>query len=165
MPLDVELIEALERYGNLRKRIHRDISQSFIDMPAFGGRDLLLWIGRLEKPNVTALSDATGITRGGVSKAVARLDEAGLIERYQLPENRKEVYYRLTPAGIAIQQKLLDAQRALDEKALCFVRRLPEAQKQAVLDFMTGYVEHLGRVWPTEGTEPNSFTGEKEGGC
>ncbi len=153
MPLDMEVMEALENFGNLRKRINRGISQSLIDVPAFGGRDLLQWIARMEKPNVTALSDATGITRGGVSKAVARLCEGGLVERYQLPENRKEVYYQLTPAGLATHERLSEALRALQEKQLAYIQQVPEAQKQAVVGFMTGYVEHLSKVWPVEGDD------------
>ncbi|WP_419787075.1 MarR family winged helix-turn-helix transcriptional regulator [Pseudodesulfovibrio sp.] len=56
-------------------------------------------IGAIDHANVTKVADELEMTRGGVSKIVKRLRDRGYIESYQEPENRKEVYFRLTEKG------------------------------------------------------------------
>lgn len=49
--------------------------------------------------NVTALGARMGVSRGAASQMVSRLAGKGLIEKYRLPDNEKEVRLRLTPEG------------------------------------------------------------------
>lgn len=56
-------------------------------------------IGRMELPNVTKLAAELRLTRGAVSKIVKRLLEKNIITSYQLEENRKERYFKLTEKG------------------------------------------------------------------
>lgn len=58
---------------------------------------------RSETVNIVGLSKATGSPKGTVSKRIQRLAEIGVVERRQLPGNRKEVHLRLTPIGREIQ--------------------------------------------------------------
>jgi len=97
---------------------------------------------------VTALAEVLGVTRGGASKAVARLRSLGLVERYQLPENRKEVYYRLSEQGHARKQQLQRSLEALTEQELCYIRTLTPLQKQEALDFFNGFTAHLRTMYP-----------------
>ena len=53
-----------------------------------------------ESVNVVGLSRATGTPKGTVSK---RLTDAGVISRFRIPGNRKEVHLRLTQVGEEIQ--------------------------------------------------------------
>lgn len=56
-------------------------------------------ISRNSPINVTSISSALGITKGGVSKITTRLLKRGWIYKTQLMDNRKEVYFRLAPEG------------------------------------------------------------------
>ncbi len=152
-PQDEALIAALRQYGNVRRRISRDIHEQIPAIPAFGGRELLQRIPGTERPNVTALSDATGITRGGVSKAMARLRQAGLVEGYQLPENRKEVYYCLTPQGEETLLRLKEALDALQAEEMAYLGGLPEGEKKIILRFLGGFVRHLEDMERRNGKE------------
>ncbi|KQC04702.1 MAG: hypothetical protein APR53_02955 [Methanoculleus sp. SDB] len=49
--------------------------------------------------NVTELGAMMGVSRGAASQMVGRLAGKGLIEKYRLPDNEKEVRLRLTPEG------------------------------------------------------------------
>jgi DNA-binding MarR family transcriptional regulator len=49
--------------------------------------------------NVTALGTRMGVSRGAASQMVSRLAGKGLIEKYRLPDNEKEVRLRLTTEG------------------------------------------------------------------
>ena len=55
-------------------------------------------IQELNEPNVRRLTEALFMTRGAVSKLTKRLEQRGLIESYKNPDNKKEVYFRLTEA-------------------------------------------------------------------
>ena len=148
MDLDHALAQALAQYSMLRKKINIAITRELIGMPFFGARDALQWIEKLERPNATLLAETLGITRGGASKAVSKLQSLGLVERYQLPDNRKEVYYRLTGSG---QQRLDVLRRSLEALAgqeLRFLQTLPEEHKPIILDFLTGYMAYLEAANP-----------------
>ncbi|MCK4514396.1 MAG: MarR family transcriptional regulator [Spirochaetaceae bacterium] len=56
-------------------------------------------VGKREGINVTELARAHGITKSAVSQAVKKLERKGLIERYRMPDNRKEVLFRITTEG------------------------------------------------------------------
>ena len=53
------------------------------------------YIGQHTGANVTAIAAGLYVTRGAVSKMTKRLIRRELIEKYQSPENQKEVYFRL----------------------------------------------------------------------
>ena len=49
--------------------------------------------------NVTELALKHGITKSAVSQAVKKLEKKDLIYRYQSPENRKEILFKVTETG------------------------------------------------------------------
>ena len=159
MDLDHALAQALAQYSMLRRGINRSIDRETFGAPLFGGREALKWIEKMERPNVTALAEALGITRGGASKAVARLQSLGLVERYQLPDNRKEVYYRLSEQGHRRKEQLQRSLEALTEQELSYIHTLTPTQKQAALDFFNGFMEHLRGLYPPVCSE------QEEGPC
>jgi Transcriptional regulators len=71
------------------------------------------WIGRVERANVTKVANDMNMTKGAICKINKKLLSKGLIESYQLPENNKEIYYRLTDCG----QKVYEEHKKCHEKA------------------------------------------------
>ena len=61
--------------------------------------NLLEKIEEYPESNVSMLSVKSGVTKSAVTQMSIKLLEKGLIERYQSPKNKKEKYFRLTPAG------------------------------------------------------------------
>ena len=57
------------------------------------------YIGRRAGVNATRLAEAFSMTTGAASKLTKRLLARDLVTRYQKLENRKEVYFRLSPQG------------------------------------------------------------------
>lgn len=53
------------------------------------------------------LSELAGVMDPTTFSAVKSMDEMGLIERRQLPGNRKNMHVYLTPAGRALEKKLV----------------------------------------------------------
>jgi DNA-binding MarR family transcriptional regulator len=69
-------------------------------------------IGRLEPVNGITISKQFRIPKGSVSKTTRRLIAKKLISKESLPNNRKEVLFRLTPLG----RELFHAHRAFDQQ-------------------------------------------------
>ena len=57
------------------------------------------YIGKYKDANVTKMAESFYMTRGATSKLAKKLIAKGLIESYQKPENKKEIYYKLTESG------------------------------------------------------------------
>jgi MarR family transcriptional regulator, organic hydroperoxide resistance regulator len=53
------------------------------------------------------LSEQAGVMEPTTFAALKSMEELGLVERRQLPENRKNVYVHLTPQGRALKAKLV----------------------------------------------------------
>ena len=80
-------------------------------------------IGRLEPVNGATISTQFRIPKGTVSKVTRRLVARQLVSHESLPNNRKEILFRLTPLG----RELFEVHRAFDEQMergfLQFLRR------------------------------------------
>ncbi|MEG6511067.1 MarR family transcriptional regulator [Desulforamulus ruminis] len=100
-------------------------------------------ISRIEEANVTKLSEGMELTRGAVSKLTKKLLQKGVIEKYQKPENKKEIYFKLNDQGKEIclkhhheHQKLEEGFKKLlaryedQETLLLFLTDLNEAFKE-----------------------------------
>lgn len=94
-------------------------------------------IGMTDHPNVTKISEHMGLTRAGISKISKRLLSKGLIERYQDPDNKKEIYFRLTEGG----QSVYDAHKKIHNKVrqewMAFFEHYSDDEKVAILRFFT----------------------------
>jgi DNA-binding MarR family transcriptional regulator len=69
-------------------------------------------IGRLEPVNGITISKQFRIPKGSVSKVTRRLIARKLITKESLPNNKKEVLFRLTPLG----REVFHAHRAFDQQ-------------------------------------------------
>lgn len=56
-------------------------------------------IGKNPNLNVTELAARLGVTKGTISKALKKLENKGLIERFKKLDNKKEVFIWLTEDG------------------------------------------------------------------
>lgn len=96
----IRLEEALTRMVGVARLVNR--------MPRTYGCGIVLYpteihmIEAIENhpdSNTTSLAVLFGITKGSVSKMLAKLHCKGFVERYQVPTNKKEIYFRLTELG------------------------------------------------------------------
>ncbi|WP_052759399.1 MarR family winged helix-turn-helix transcriptional regulator [Paenibacillus sp. DMB20] len=102
-------------------------------------------IGRHPDSNLTELSNILNITKGTASKTIAKLASKGLISKYRLEDNKKEVYFRLTELG----QLAFDGHYRYHESRSADIDRdfdsySPEEQK-LILNFIERYTEELSR--------------------
>ncbi|REB11633.1 MarR family transcriptional regulator [Sporosarcina sp. BI001-red] len=101
------------------------------------------YIGSHLDSNVTKLAEAFYMTRGATSKMTKRLIEKGLIESYQKPENKKEIYFRLTEQGIVINNVHDDLHKEFQERDKAVFEEVTEEQFSRMLTFVERYSKHL----------------------
>ncbi|MFC9995426.1 MarR family winged helix-turn-helix transcriptional regulator [Nocardia sp. NPDC127526] len=82
--------------------------------------DVLLRLGRSpgSKLRITDLVLQTGLTSGGMTRLIDRLDKRGLVERTTDPSDRRVVLARLTPAGAAKNAAVLPGHLAIIDRVL-----------------------------------------------
>jgi DNA-binding MarR family transcriptional regulator len=100
MDIKNELIEKLYRMLNMvndEMKTARDYGAGF--KIHHSEVHLLETISKHEGANASELSKILGFTNGAVSQAAKKLLDKALIENYQIPNNKKEVYFRLTDLG------------------------------------------------------------------
>ncbi|MFS0840270.1 MarR family winged helix-turn-helix transcriptional regulator [Paenibacillus sp. 1P03SA] len=69
-----------------------------------------------ENANVTQIANRIGVTKGGVSKAVAKLIQSGLAAEAPRHGNKREIHYLVTPQGEQIAHVHDKLHRLLEEK-------------------------------------------------
>lgn len=102
------------------------------------------FIGRLELPNVTKVAEHMGMTRGAISKMTKKLLTKGLIEKYTLESNKKEVYFRLTEQGKLLFEEHDKRHRRWEKRDMEFLGRYSKEDVETVYQFMkefNGYLE------------------------
>ncbi|MFW6678719.1 MarR family transcriptional regulator [Lacrimispora sp. AGF001] len=100
-------------------------------------------IGKLERPNGVQLATLLSMTRGAVTKLAKRLLQDGLIERYTLSDNKKEIYYRLTSIGEVLFKEHEVAHTKWEERDIAFLSSVPIKEQQVVLEFLQKFNNYL----------------------
>lgn len=94
-------------------------------------------------PNVTKLAESFFMTRSAMSKITKKLIEKGFVESYQKPENKKEIYFKLTKKGKAINKIHEDLHKEFRERDKEIFDQVTEEQFDSMLKFVEKYNKHL----------------------
>jgi DNA-binding MarR family transcriptional regulator len=100
-------------------------------------------IGRNVDSNVTKLAESFYMTRGAISKMAKKLIKKGAIESYQKPENKKEIYFRLTKQGEEIYKVHEKLHKEFQERDKVVFEQVTEEQFDSMLSFVEKYNRHL----------------------
>jgi DNA-binding MarR family transcriptional regulator len=79
----------------------KEINEHFEGIGSLNLTDIhvIACIGQHGPINVTTLADRIELSKGTVSKVSTKLLKEGWIRKTQLNDNKKEIYFRLTPSG------------------------------------------------------------------
>jgi DNA-binding MarR family transcriptional regulator len=86
------------------------------DLPPLSWFELLAAVKRSPtgRPRMSELAEWLTLSRGGITKLVDRLQQAGYIERVSCPQDRRSLQAELTPAG----ERMLEEMQAVYEAEL-----------------------------------------------
>jgi DNA-binding MarR family transcriptional regulator len=124
-----------------------DIYQSFLEYNSkvIGSRyeDLNLneihsidFIGKNEFPNVTRIASHLRITKGAVTKMLAKLRRFGYVEMFREDTNKKEKYFRLTRKG----KQLFSRHEAIHKDTLEHYKRMYNQFSPAELETVYSFL-------------------------
>ncbi|GJM80477.1 hypothetical protein HMSSN139_29730 [Paenibacillus sp. HMSSN-139] len=106
---------------------------------------------------MTRLAESLYMTRGAITKLTRKLIEKGLIESYQKPDNKKEIYFRLTGKGQEIYEIHEELHKELQERDKAVFDQVTEEQYDQMMRFMEQYSRHLDAEIKKQGIELNDF--------
>jgi len=89
---------------------------------------LIACIGDFSPINVTSISEKTGLTKGSITRISKRLLQLKLIKRQQINDNKKEVYYSLTPNGHKVHKIHNRLHHEVEERFMRFLDKYTAEQ-------------------------------------
>ena len=138
-----DLIALFKEYGDKQELLSK-ISENE-ELREYNNSELhiIAAIGDLENPNVTAIAQHMGMTKGGISKNIKKLISAGLVEAYQEDNNNRKIFYRLTSDGRRIYDKHAVAHKNWIARDKGFISQFPEEEISIVAGFLEKYIAHI----------------------
>ena len=100
-------------------------------------------IGKIENPNVTKIAANLNMTRGAISKITKRLLSSEIIESYSLPNNKKEIYFKLTDKGMYLFQEHEKRHLLWQKRDSDFFKKYSDEEIKIIMNFMTQFNEYL----------------------
>ncbi|MED1784072.1 MarR family transcriptional regulator [Brevibacillus fortis] len=106
----ITFLHKQEERSKLREELLlREIRSSVSDYDKVGRLSItelhvLQEVGEKDRVNVTTIAQQIGVTKSAISKITVKLMKKGLLERYQLEDNQKEVFFRLTSVGEMVNE-------------------------------------------------------------
>ena len=97
----------------------------------------------MDNPNVTAIADYMGMTKGGISKNIKKLIDAGLVNTYQAENNNRKIFYNLTDEGKKIFDKHDIAHKKWTQRDNTFFSQFSDDEINNVADFLEKFIAHL----------------------
>lgn len=101
------------------------------------------YIAKNTDSNVTKLAESFYMTRGAMSKVTKKLMKKGYIESYQKQDNKKEIYFRLTKQGKAINKVHEELHREFQERDKTVFEDVTEEQLNSMINLVEKYNKHL----------------------
>ncbi|BCZ45714.1 MarR family transcriptional regulator [Clostridium gelidum] len=111
------------------------------------------YIGGNVDSNVTKLAESFYVTRGAISKLSRKLIEKGIIESYQKPDNKKEIYFRLTTQGEEINKIHKKLHKEFQERDKVVFEQITEEQFDSMIRFVEKYSKHLDSEIEKQGVD------------
>ena len=111
------------------------------------------YIGRNVDSNVTILAESFYVTRGAISKITKKLIKKGIIESYQKPDNKKEIYFRLTAEGKAINKVHEELHKEFQERDKAVFEQVTGEQLDVMISFAEKYRRHLDAEIKKQGVD------------
>jgi len=111
------------------------------------------YIGAHTDPNVTRIAAALYMTSGAISKIMKKLIRKGLIESYKKPDNKKEIYFKLTERGADVYRIHEELHKEFQERDKAVFEQVTPEQFEGMLRFMESYGRHLDEQIRKQGLE------------
>lgn len=145
------LYEHFLHYGHLTEQMFEVESSEFTDFAQLHGITsipsnltsvhVIDCIGNNEPINNTSIAEKMNLSKASISKISNRLLQEGFIKRSQMIDNKKEVYFTLSPKGKKIFDLHATMHKLIEERYIAALHSFSESEIQAVLKFFQVMIE------------------------
>lgn len=138
-----DLISLFKEYGDKQELLSKLCASEELRKYNNSELHIIAVIGDLENPNVTAIAENMGMTKGGISKNIKKLIDAGLVNTYQAENNNRKIFYSLTDEGKKIYAKHKIAHKNWTQRDNTFFSQFSDDEINSVADFLEKFIAHL----------------------
>jgi DNA-binding MarR family transcriptional regulator len=107
---------------------------------------LLDTIKEHEGAKASEIAGYLGLTNGAISQGTKKLLDKGLVEDYKLPNNRKEVFFRLTPLGEKVYRGHKEHHGKMDIGFSQYRAGLSEKDLQVICNFFDAATQSIEKI-------------------
>ncbi|MES5868200.1 MarR family transcriptional regulator [Bacillus cereus group sp. RP32] len=100
-------------------------------------------IGKNALMNVTAITTEMGMTKGAISKICTKLFQKQFVEKMQMLDNQKEIFFRLTESGNEIYKAHDKLHKQAEEKWLLLLDGYTKEEQDFIQRFIKDVSGHL----------------------
>lgn len=93
--------------------------------------------------NASELAVILGVTNGAVTQIISRLVQKGLVERYKLRDNKKEVYFQLTGKGLVAYDCHMKFHERMNNKVIGYLDQLNKDEVLIISQFFDKIIENM----------------------
>lgn len=101
------------------------------------------FIGQNTDVNVTKLAEAFFMTLGAISKLTKKLMNKGIIESYKKPDNKKEIYFKLTLEGERVYKIHEELHNEFRERDKNIYANISDNDLSIMINFAKKYSLHI----------------------
>lgn len=153
--LIIYIMNTTDIYGKIIAAVLRMLNQMnrMEDMPKSFGTDVQIHpseihtiavIGNRPGCNISELAEELGIAKPSATEIVQKIEAKKLVEKYKLPENKKEVRIKLTPKGSTAYKGHAEYHAEMYSKIYSHLKKLPEEslnEFKAALDNISSFLD------------------------
>lgn len=103
----------------------------------------LEYIAQSSTTNMTDIANQMNISKGAVSKMVAKLESLGLLVRYKYQPNQKEIYIHLTELGVRAYEGHKEYHAEMWQRMNVYFDGQEEEHRQVILRFLETYLSAM----------------------
>ena len=131
----LKLFETMQQLDVCYKKAFGDILNTY----TISEMHIVDFIGKSENPNVTKIASALNLTKAAVSKSIKKLINRKALELYKSPENKKEIYYKLTSVGVDVFNKHLKMHKNWCAKDIEFFNQFSKDDLEKTYNILLNY--------------------------
>lgn len=104
------------------------------------------YIAESSTTNMTDIANQLGLTKGAVSKMIAKLENLGLLVRYKYQPNQKEIYIHLTRLGVEAYEGHKEYHQDMWKRLSGYFAALDQEHQGVIVDFLDNYLAGMRKL-------------------
>ncbi|EOO25624.1 MarR family transcriptional regulator [Bacillus cereus BAG1X2-3] len=128
---------------HLKRQNEKFLYETAVSSMSLSELHVIECIGKNGLMNVTAITTEMGMTKGAISKICTKLFQKQFVEKMQMLDNQKEIFFRLTESGNEIYIAHEKLHKKAEEKWLLLLDGYTKKEQDFIQRFIKDVSDHL----------------------